>query len=91
MIEESPVHLIIIHKSQNYLRMEQLTGDQIIIQFVYEIKYNQNIIINPLSTNPAKWSNTLKQFAGNSNHFVGLAFRGLSADGKITLTVFISN
>ena len=71
--------------------MEQLTGDQIIIQFVNEIKYNQNININPLSTNPAKWSNTLKQFAGNSNHFVELAFRGLSADGKITLTVFISN
>ena len=36
--------------------------------------------INPLSTNPTKWSNTLKQFVGNLStnclsvfdHFVGL-------------------
>ena len=40
---------------------------------------------NPLSANPTKWSNTLKQFVGklptNSlnlfNHFVGLALKGL--------------
>ena len=29
----------------------------------------------PLSTNPTKWSNTLKQFV----HFVGLALKGLKA------------
>ena len=42
-------------------------------------------IINPLSANPTKWSNTLKQFVGKlptnclsvSNHFVGLALKGL--------------
>ena len=41
--------------------------------------------INPLSVNPTKWSNTLKQFVGsfptNSlsmfDHFVGLALKGL--------------
>ena len=41
--------------------------------------------LNPLSVNPAKWSNTLKQFVGNLptnclnvfDHFVGLAFKGL--------------
>ena len=42
--------------------------------------------INPLSANPTKWSNTLKQFVGKlptnclsvSDHFVGLALKGLS-------------
>ena len=36
--------------------------------------------VNPLSTNPTKWSNTLKQFVGKSNfwQFWGLASRGLS-------------
>ena len=41
--------------------------------------------INPLSTNPTKWSNTLKQFVGNLptnclsvfDHFVTLARKGL--------------
>ena len=38
---------------------------------------------NSLSTNHTKWSNTLKQFAGNRNclsvfdHFVGLALKEL--------------
>ena len=44
------------------------------------------VLITPLSPNPAKWSNTLKQFVGKLptnclsvfDHFVGLAFKGLS-------------
>ena len=43
-------------------------------------------VINPLSANPTKWSNTLKQFVSNlptnclsvSDHFVGLALNGLT-------------
>ena len=43
------------------------------------------ITLNPLSTNPTKWSNTLKQFVGNLatnclnvfEHFVGWALKGL--------------
>ena len=43
--------------------------------------------INPLSANPIKWSNTLKQFVSNLganclsvfDHFVKLALKGLSA------------
>ena len=43
--------------------------------------------INPLSTNPTKWSNTLKQFVGKLptnylsvfDHFVKLAFKGLTS------------
>ena len=40
--------------------------------------------INPLSTNPTKWSNTQKQFVGNSvvEHFVGLGLKGLSIFGR---------
>ena len=42
-------------------------------------------ILNPLSTNPTKWSNTLKQFVGKLptncmsvfDHFVKLALKGL--------------
>ena len=43
-------------------------------------------LFNPLSTNPTKWSNTLKQFVGNLpmsclsviDHFVILALKGLT-------------
>ena len=43
------------------------------------------IIFNPLSANPTKWSNTLKQFVGNFptnclsvfDHFMNLALKGL--------------
>ena len=43
-------------------------------------------MINPLSANPTKWSNTLKQFVGNLptnclsvfDHFMNLAFKGLT-------------
>ena len=46
------------------------------------------IQFNPLSANPTKWSNTLKQFVGNwptnclsvFDHFVILALKGLSVD-----------
>ena len=42
---------------------------------------------NPLSANPTKWSNTLKQFVGKLpticlsvfDHFVGLELKGLNA------------
>ena len=44
-----------------------------------------DIIINPLSANPTKWSNTLKQFVSNLqmnclsvfDHFGKLALKGL--------------
>ena len=39
-----------------------------------------SVVINPLSTNPIKWSNTLKPTNCLSvfDHFVGLALKGLS-------------
>ena len=46
---------------------------------------------NPLSGNPTKWSNTLKQFVGSLpknclgqfDNFVGLALKGLSVNWKL--------
>ena len=46
--------------------------------------------INPLSANPTKWSNTLKQFIGKLptnclsvfDHFVILALKGLKTEGE---------
>ena len=46
------------------------------------------ILLNPLSANLTKWSNTLKQFVGKLptnclsvfDHFVGLALKGLTFD-----------
>ena len=51
--------------------------------------------INPLSSKPTKWSNTLKQFVGNLltnclsvfDHFVGLALKGLK---RCMLTSYLS-
>ena len=47
--------------------------------------------VNPLSPNPTKWSNTLKQFVGNLrtnclsvfDHFVKLALKGLRSSLKL--------
>ena len=51
----------------------------------YNILSNLEINLNLLSANSKKWSNTLKQFAGNLpnclsvfEHFVGLALKGLN-------------
>ena len=52
--------------------------------------------INPLSANPEKWSNTLKQFVGNLptnclsvfDHFMNLALKGLIySSGKFSAEV----
>ena len=61
------------------------------------------IAINPLSANPTKWSNTLKQFAGNFptnflslfDHFVKLTLKGLKLAAEkncnqFSITGFVS-
>ena len=46
--------------------------------------FQNQLFLNPLSVNSAKWSDTLKQFVRSSQqivlepHFVGLAFKRLS-------------
>ena len=55
----------------------------IILSGIFKSKYVTYFI--PLSANPTKWSNTLKQFFGNLptnclgvfDHFVKLAFKGI--------------
>ena len=62
---------------------------------VYKIHMIYVHIINPLSTNPTKWSNTLKQFVGKKptnclsvfDHFVGLALKGLNFDSLKPLLI----
>ena len=65
----------ILHRKRIYLQKKKKNESSI-------FKHN----VNPLSVNPAKWSNTLKQQNGqphSSNclsvfdHFVGLALKGL--------------
>ena len=53
--------------------------------------------VNPLSTNPRKWSNTLKQFVGNLltncfslfDHFVGLALKRLTIRLSVILLFYL--
>ena len=67
---------------QNNLPFENITIDK---GCVNDLPVHREIAINPLSANPTKWSNTLKQFVGKLptnclivlNHFVKLAFKGL--------------
>ena len=58
-----------------------------------------NLYIDPLSANPTKWSNTLKQFVSKLpmnclsvfDHFVGLALKGLRSNTFFycTMTIYI--
>ena len=55
--------------------------------------------VNPLSANPTKWSNTLKQFVGNLptnrlsvfDHFVGFALKGLRWSLSILNEIWITS
>ena len=52
-----------------------------------ECKHKWDVSLNPLSANPEKWSNTLKQIVGNLpticlsvfDHFMNLALKGLTS------------
>ena len=63
-----------------------------ITEFYSVIAFVFIFLLNPLSTNPIKWWNTLKQFVSNLptnwlsvfHHFVNLTFKGLS-----TYSVFL--
>ena len=55
------------------------------VSLIYRILIVSLSNLKPLSANPTKWSDTLKQFVGNLltnclsvfDHFVGLALKGL--------------
>ena len=44
-----------------------------------------------LRANPTKWSNTLKQFVGNSRTFCGSALKGLKESIRTELGFILSN
>ena len=60
------------------------------LQLILVDKEVHNNMLNPLSANFTKWSNTLKQFVGKLptnclnvfDHLVGLALKGLSKNNK---------
>ena len=56
---------------------------EIVVSF--RLNFQMNMRVTLLSSNTTKWSNTLKQFVGNSvfDHFVGLAPKGLISANKI--------
>ena len=59
-------------------------------EFSLKANFFKYFVLNPLSANPTKWSNTLKQFVDNLptnclsvfDHFVGLALKGLKSNIK---------
>ena len=76
----------------NYSKFAKITDQKISKNFLlyftsWVLLLQLKIVINPLSANFTKWSNTLKQFVGNLptnclsvfDHFVGLALIGLHA------------
>ena len=50
-----------------------------------KLKLSALITVNPLSTNPTKWSNTLKQLPSVFDHFVKLALKGLRIFAKCSI------
>ena len=56
--------------------------DKLFCNFDGTEKYHIRSVLNPLTANPTKWTNTLKQFVGFCrsvvfDHFVELALKGL--------------
>ena len=90
----------VFNRKQRYRNrlMVKLLGIQIVDQLYFNLHIvtfvnllPSNLMLNPLSANPTKLSNTLKQFVGNSptnclgvsDHFVKLALKGLTLKGQI--------
>ena len=65
-----------------------------------QINHIKKVYVNPLTVNPRKWSNTLKQFVGKLptnclsvfDYFVGLALKGLNYIGSLQFNsnIFLS-
>ena len=76
--------------------MKYNTGLKWVNEDLWPTNINNSVfLINPLSPNPTKWSNTLKQFFGNLptnffgvfDHLVGLALKGLRFISQIIMLV----
>ena len=63
---------------------------------VNNLTRDTNVDLNPLSANPEKWSNTLKQIVGNLpticlivfDHFMNLALKGLNIIRTVMVIMF---
>ena len=63
---------------------------------IHYLKYCQYLSFNPLSANPTKWSNTLKQFVGNCQWIVwvnltilwGKRLKGSEISRRLKLWIF---
>ena len=106
------IHCDPLHKKWSFpLRISSLNGkDYFSCSDPYSGKDNHNAklvfgrsvvarLVNPLSANPTKWLNTLKQFFANLptncssvfGHFVGLALKGLTShQAKFHLTRYLT-
>ena len=74
--------------------MPYILTRQYFVDLGYGTNKNQYILyFNPLSANPEKWSNTLKQIVGNLpticlsvfDHFMNLALKGLTRNGSYNM------
>ena len=70
------------------------------VQINWNVLLSKSNSINPLCASFTKWSNTLKQFVGKLptnclsvfDHFVGLAFKGLTSAGDCGFNeIFLNN
>ena len=69
----------------NFLLVKQQLTEFICLKEFFKISIEIFQTFNPLSANPEKWSNTLKQFVGSLptnclsvfDHFISLALKGL--------------
>ena len=66
-----------------WLCKEELAHSKLnsLLELVKPLGLEEVANFNPLTTNPTKWSNTLKQFVGKLlfDHFVKLALKGLKS------------
>ena len=70
---------------QYSVRLNQATMDSLLLKVTPMKGHGINVFLStftliPLSANPTKWSNTLKQFDHLFDHFVGLMLKELIAN-----------
>ena len=86
--------------SKFYFEIEK--HEKTLCKYAYTTKYIDKCIskfLNPLTANPEKWSNTLKQIVGNLpticlsvfDHFINLVLKGLTTFLLKDLLVVLAN
>ena len=78
----SKVSNVLDSREKNHFSLKIKWNHIFVTLYNYETNYYDELItaLNPLSADPTKWSNTLKQFVvgfSGFDHFLGLALKGL--------------